>query len=134
MSWAKVGNIQGPPGLSGAGAGVLNEIPSGAINGSNATFGTAQTFTAGTLRVYLNGLRQRQLEDYVEGVQAFTMNIAPLLGDSLIVDYSPPVASAPPVDEIYIGDNARLVALSNGVKLEVKDSGGTWIKQIEYTE
>ena len=134
MSWAKVGNIQGPPGASGAGAGTLNETPVGVVDGSNTLYATAQPFIAGTLRVYLNGLRLSQPQDFVEGDQSFTMNYAPLASDLLVVDYAPPVSEAPPVDILYIGDNARLVALFNGVKLEVKDPAGVWIKQIEYTE
>ena len=37
-------------------------------------------------------------------------------------------------DQIYIGTKARFVALANGVKLEVKDGGGFWQIQQQWTE
>jgi phage baseplate assembly protein W len=36
--------------------------------------------------------------------------------------------------QIYIGDKARLVAMANGVRLEVQDSTGNWITQTEWTQ
>jgi hypothetical protein len=36
--------------------------------------------------------------------------------------------------EIYIGDKARLVAITNGVRLEVQDTSGTWHTQSEWTQ
>jgi hypothetical protein len=38
------------------------------------------------------------------------------------------------VTQIYIGNKARLTALANGLRLEVQDTGGTWIIQQEWTE
>jgi hypothetical protein len=38
------------------------------------------------------------------------------------------------VDELYIGAKARFVALPNGMKLEVMDSGGVWRIQAQWTE
>lgn len=38
------------------------------------------------------------------------------------------------VTTIYIGTNARLVALANGLRLEVKDAGAVWQTQMEWTE
>jgi hypothetical protein len=35
---------------------------------------------------------------------------------------------------LYVGANARFVALNNGVQLEVKNSAGEWIVQQEFTE
>lgn len=35
---------------------------------------------------------------------------------------------------VYVGTNARLVALDNGVKLEVKDADGNWIEERSWTE
>lgn len=37
-------------------------------------------------------------------------------------------------DYVYIGTHARLVALPNGVKLEIKDTNGNWIEQRSWTE
>jgi hypothetical protein len=35
---------------------------------------------------------------------------------------------------VYIGTKARFVALTNGVKLEVQDSGGVWRIQAQWTQ
>lgn len=37
-------------------------------------------------------------------------------------------------DQINIGNRARFVGLPNGLRLEVKNSAGTWFIQAEWTE
>ena len=37
-------------------------------------------------------------------------------------------------DQINIGTNARFVGLPNGLRLEVRNSAGTWLIQAEWTE
>ena len=37
-------------------------------------------------------------------------------------------------DQINIGLRARFVGLPNGLRLEVKNSAGTWLLQSEWTE
>lgn len=68
---------------------VFDETPSGTINGSNADFTIANTPTASTLRVYLNG--QRALsgsgDGYTLSGTTITMTTAPVSGDTLRVDY-----------------------------------------------
>jgi hypothetical protein len=49
---------------------VYNEVPSGAIDGSNTTFTTASGYTTGKLRVYLNGLRQLLTDEWSETTPA----------------------------------------------------------------
>jgi hypothetical protein len=46
----------------------------------------------------------------------------------------PPGAGGGVQNTVYIGDSARLVAIAGGVKLEVKNSAGDWIKQAEWAE
>jgi len=45
---------------------VYNEIPAGAIDGSNTTFTCATAYTTGKLRVYLNGVRQLITDEWSE--------------------------------------------------------------------
>jgi hypothetical protein len=104
-------------------------VPGGLINGGNKVFATANSFQTGTLAVYLNGVRT--LDFTVTGAAQFTMGSAPLVGDSLTVDYA---AIVPPSTPVYITDKARYVPLFNGVRLEVKDSGGVWQPQQAWTE
>jgi hypothetical protein len=68
---------------------VWGETPAGAIDGVNRTYTTTNPYIA--LGVYLNGLRLRHSDDYVEtGNQSFQLLNAPLSGDSLSIDYIQP--------------------------------------------
>jgi hypothetical protein len=68
---------------------VTEETPSGSINGSNVTFTLANTPTAGTLKLFLNGVRQKSGagNDYTITTNTITMTTAPVSGDVLIADY-----------------------------------------------
>lgn len=66
-----------------------NEVPAGAMDGSNLLYTTSFTFQPSTLRVYWNGLHLRPSQDYAEGpgTDEFTMVYAPTSRDDLVVDY-----------------------------------------------
>lgn len=68
---------------------VIRETPSGTINGVNTTFTLANTPTAGTEEVYLNGLLQNEgvSNDYTISGATITYNTAPATGDVLLVSY-----------------------------------------------
>jgi hypothetical protein len=68
---------------------VDEEIPSGSINSSNTTFTLANTPIAGSVKVYLNGLRQRvgAGNDFTISGSTITYLTAPATGDWLVVDY-----------------------------------------------
>ena len=68
---------------------VTEETPSGSINGSNTSFTIANTPTAGTVKLYLNGVRQKSGagNDYTITTITITMTTAPVSGDVMIVDY-----------------------------------------------
>lgn len=68
---------------------VTEETPSGSINGSNTSFTLANTPTAGTLKLYLNGVRLKSGagNDYTLSTATITMTTAPISGDVLIADY-----------------------------------------------
>lgn len=66
---------------------IFNETPSGTVNGSNAAFTLANTPTVGTVRVYLNGVRQTLTSDYTISTSTITFVSAPLTGDVIIADY-----------------------------------------------
>jgi hypothetical protein len=72
-------------------AQVWGETPTGMINGSNQNYTTAHVYLAGLLAVYLNGIRQQRTNDYSEtGSTSFQFVNAPLLGDSITIDYVEP--------------------------------------------
>ena len=68
---------------------VTEETPSGSINGSNTAFTLANTPTAGTVKLYLNGVRQKSGagNDYTISTNTITMTTAPISGDVLLADY-----------------------------------------------
>lgn len=76
-------------------AGLLNanfvdkEIPSGSINGSNVTFTLANTPTAGSEHLYLNGVLQESGSgnDYTISSATITMTTAPASGEKLRATY-----------------------------------------------
>jgi hypothetical protein len=78
----------GGGGTPASGVFIWGEIPTGAINGTNKNFTTINTYAAGQLAVYLNGVRQRRPDDYSEtSSSAFQLVSAPLSGDLLSIDY-----------------------------------------------
>jgi hypothetical protein len=69
---------------------IFGEEPTGDIDGSNRVFGTAQPFLSGTLRVHLNGVRQKvgSSNDYtILSSSSFEFTYAPRVGGNLLVDY-----------------------------------------------
>ena len=68
---------------------VVRETPSGLINGANTTYTLANTPTAGTEQVFLNGLLQDEgaSDDYTISGGTITYNTAPQTGDRLVVSY-----------------------------------------------
>ena len=60
------------------------------IDGIATLFTVSNNYVAGTLKVYLNGLRQQSGigNDYAEVLpNQFSVPIAPVIGDIMIVDY-----------------------------------------------
>ena len=85
------GSTKGSGGSGGGDAGtrVDSETPSGAANGVNATFTLANTPLVGTLRLYLNGIRQRVGvgNDYTLTGNAITYLTIPGSGETHVCDY-----------------------------------------------
>lgn len=79
---------QGPAGPSGLAARVVGETPSGAINGSNATFITAFRFVPESVEVVVNGLTQKKPDDFnTSGSQTILMSSSPEANTNLLVNY-----------------------------------------------
>ena len=67
---------------------VVNETPTGVINGSNAAFTTTHNFVAGTVLVYLNGQRLKQIDDFnTSGTTNILLVNSPGVGEVVLVDY-----------------------------------------------
>lgn len=75
--------------LKGLHAHADNENKSGECNGIKTVFLTAQEFSQEGLHVHLNGQLLTLNDDYTEGAfyDAFTMAVAPIAGDKLMLSY-----------------------------------------------
>ena len=69
---------------------VYREVPSGLVNGSNASYTLAATPLSGTECVHLNGILQNVggSNDYTISTNSITFNSAPETGDVLLVNYA----------------------------------------------
>lgn len=73
---------------SGTDVYVIGEIPNGAINGSNATFTTLQNFVPLSVELVLNSTIQTYgIDYYTTGVNTIIMNVSPVVGDIIRVNY-----------------------------------------------
>jgi hypothetical protein len=94
---------------------ITNEVPAGLVNSSNAAFTTASSFIAGTLQVYINGVKQLRTTHYSETVPAsgtFAMSDAPITGDVIEVAYQHNLASTGDADTVD-GIHANATATAN---------------------
>jgi hypothetical protein len=76
---------EGPAGPPGDGVVVVGEVATGAKNGSNTVFTTADPYRAASVAVYLNGLRELHFTE--TGANQITLQDPPLSGDDLRIDY-----------------------------------------------
>lgn len=77
----------GPPGLSGDNT-VFGETPNGTVNGSNATFTVDFNFAPDSVEVFVNGILQTLVTDYVlSGLVTIIFGVSPEVGDSIKVRY-----------------------------------------------
>jgi hypothetical protein len=79
----------GPPGTSsGSSSWEIGEVPSGAINGSNATFTSAFDFIPGKVTVYSSGIRLKLGTDFnTSGTRTIQLTFSPSAGESITIDY-----------------------------------------------
>ena len=67
---------------------VIAETPSGAINGINATYTTAQNFDANSIEIFVNGIQATKGVDYTtSGTNTINFTYSPATGDLLRVNY-----------------------------------------------
>lgn len=66
---------------------VGNEVPTGSVDGSNTDFTLVNTPDPKELKVYVNGQRLKQTEDWTISGDTLTFNIAPPTNSIILVDY-----------------------------------------------
>lgn len=85
---AAVVQVEKPAPGATTGQEIIGEVPSGAVNGSNATFTTQFSFLPESVRVFVNGQRQNIPDDYVtQGQFTITLMFSPAVGETIQVDY-----------------------------------------------
>lgn len=67
---------------------VFNEVPSGAVNGSNATYTSSYSFSPESVEIYLNGVKQKIIDDYnLSGGNNILFNVSPHTGEIILINY-----------------------------------------------
>ena len=96
--------------ISGTSSVVNKETPTGAVNGTNAVFTTANPYVGGSLQVYVNGLAQGTfVTETTPSTGTFTLDVAPTAGDNIFVSYqfaSSVYGNADTVDSIHASSTA----------------------------
>ena|SRR5882757_3061122 len=70
---------------------VFDEVPSGIVNGSNAIFNTLSSFIPGTAVVFVNGLKQKIVQDFnTSGTTQVTFIVSPASTDQVTINYIKP--------------------------------------------
>jgi hypothetical protein len=102
--------------VQGSNSIIVNETPSGTVNGSTTLFTVLQNkYVANTLEVSLNGVIQARGTDYTEtspGSGTFTFTTAPFTGDVLRVNYQFATGASGNADTVD-GINANATATAN---------------------
>lgn len=121
----------------------------GAINGSNTTFTLPSAYTPGSLRIFIDGVRQKLTTDYTETPNSgtFTFVTAPLTGTILVVDYMISSGFVSPGSNSMVSDGTvtgsvngsnTSFTVANGAyvgnSLEVYINGLHQIRGTDYTE
>ena len=66
---------------------VVNEIPTGVLNGVNSTFTTQFGVKPDSEEVYVNGNRQKKPDDYNISGQIINLTFSPQSTESILIDY-----------------------------------------------
>lgn len=79
---------RGMPGVVDPAMYVIADVPSGAVNGSNATFLTTFDFIPESVQVFVNGVFQKKTEDFnTSGTNTIILAVSPLTGEVILVNY-----------------------------------------------
>lgn len=73
---------------TGTGTFAIGEIPTGVIDGSNATFYSLAEFTPESVQVFINGVNQINGIDFTtNGTTQIILNVSPVIGDYIRINY-----------------------------------------------
>lgn len=121
---------------------IVGEVPSGSVNGSNATFTLARAYIGGSVEVMINGIAQARTTHFTETTPAsgiITMGDAPLTGDIITVNYQynlNPSSNADTVDGIHASATAtanQLMPLDSSARIPVSAQPTDILGYVEVT-
>jgi hypothetical protein len=96
----------------GSNSFITKETPTGTVDGSNTSFSASQSYVAGTLQVFVNGIAQSGLvTETTPSTGAFTID-APLTGDNLSISYQHTTGTSGNADTVD-GIHANTTATAN---------------------
>jgi hypothetical protein len=110
----------------GTNSTITDEVPAGTVNGSTVIFTAARGYIAGSLEVFINGVKQARTTHFTETTPStgvFTMSDAPLTGDNIIINYLfnlNPSSNSDTVDGIHASTTPvanQLVALDSNARM-----------------
>ena len=119
---------------------IAKEAVTGSIDGSNAVFTTARAYIAGSLEVYVNGLKQgtAHLTETAPSSGTFTLDVAPATGDVVEVAYQynlNPSGNADTVDGYHLEAIMQAIYPVGSVYVSGSDTMpelisqvGTWVR------
>lgn len=68
---------------------IVGEVPTGAIDGQNATFTSANPFVPESLEVFVNGCKQSIVDDYQAiAPNQITLTFSPSVGEKISINYA----------------------------------------------
>ncbi len=110
----------------GSNSFISDEAVTGSVNSSNTSYTTARQYIAGSLEVFINGLKQIRTTDYAETTPAsgiFTMTVAPTTGDLIRVNYQYNLNPSSNADTV---DGFHATSLIGQVKVQKFAATGTY--------
>lgn len=126
-------NVQNTTFVVGTNSTLTDETPSGSVNSSNTSFSAARAYIAGSLEVYLGGIKQRRGTDFTETTPTsgvFTMTTAPTTGQSIRINYLfnlNPSSNADTVDGIHASTSPIANQL---LALNTRAQSGEWWEEV----
>lgn len=126
------------PGARVVGGNIFHsdETVTGSVNGSNTSFTTTSPYMAGTLEVFINGLRQARTTHVTESsptTGVFTLDVAPQTSDVLRVNYQTTVASSFAADTVDGFHASSTPAASTLLALNSRAQTGEWYEELGKT-
>lgn len=119
--------------INGTNSWMPEETPTGTVNGTNKVFTVSRPYIGGTLRVYVNGLRQALTTHFTEtSSTTFTLDDAPLTGDVIRVEYQFVLSTSGNADTVdsYHADATptanTIPVLDSNARMPTATLGGAW--------